>query len=196
MLSESEQKVMQLKYQSPQIKHLKNIELWGSALVLKIHIITGWALPAEQEFVNILTDQFTKKLLEDYADLNIDEIEFAFRSTGTRVKDWGKSLNLGLIDEVLRPYVTQRYELSAQEERAKNKPEQKIYTLEELDNIHRGDVEAFYQRCLKGIVPPKELPEYYKTILVKDGLITEQDDLHSVFAACINSGRKNIYVRQ
>lgn len=164
--------------------------------MVKVHIITGWVLP-EKSFIEIFIDQFTKKLLEDYDHLNVDEIEYAFRSTGTMVKDWGKAMNLALIDEVLRPYVAQRFEASAAEERAKAKPVQRIYTAEEFDDIHRSHVEAFYQRCLKGIRPPDELPEYYLKILIKDGYMAEgSDDLHGFFAYWINKGYKNIYLKQ
>lgn len=163
--------------------------------MVKVHVITGWVLP-EKDLLHIFVDQFTKKLLEEYAHLNVDEIEYAFRSIGTSVKDWGKSMNLTLIDEVLRPYVSQRFEASRLEEIQKAKPTQRIYTLEELDNFHREDVEAFYQRCLKGILPPAELPDYYRNILVKDGFISEEsDDLHAFFAYWINKGYKNIYIK-
>lgn len=185
--------MIELKYKSAPIGKLENIESWGKALMVKIHIITGWVLP-DQTLINIFTDQFTKKLTEEYAHLNIDEVEYAFRSTGTTVKDWGKSMNLALIDEVLRPYTAQRFEASAAEERAKWQPEQKVYTLQELEDFQRENIEAFYQRCLNGILPPDELPAYFHTILVKDGLIApETDDLHAFFAYRINSGYKNIY---
>lgn len=193
--SDPEAKIIELKYQSPQIAKLENLETWGKALMVKIHIITGWVLP-ESSLMSIFIDQFTKKLIEDYSHLNVDEIEYAFRSIGTGVKDWGKSMNLSLIDEVLTEYVYKRFELSKIEERAKEQPIQRIYTLEELDDIHRGHVEAFYQRCLKGIIPPPELPEYYLTILIKDGYMAEgSDDLHGFFAYWLNKGYKHIYKR-
>lgn len=185
--------MIELKYKSAPIGKLENIESWGKALMVKIHIITGWVLP-DQTLISIFIDQFTKKLLEEYAHLNVDEVEYAFRSTGTTVKDWGKSMNLALIDEVLRPYSAQRFEASAAEERAKWQPEQKVYSLQELEDFQRENIEAFYQRCLNGILPPDELPAYFHTILVKDGLIApETDDLHAFFAYRINAGYKNIY---
>ena len=191
--SESEIKLIELKYKSAPIGKLENIESWGKALMVKIHIITGWVIP-EKDLLPVFIDQFTKKLLEEYENLNVDEIEYAFRSLGTTVKDWGKSMNLALIDEVLRPYLHQRFEASTAEERAKTKPEQKTYTLEQLEDFQRENIEAFYQRCLNGVLPPSELPPYFHTILVKDGLISpETDDLHAFFAHRINSGFKNIY---
>lgn len=85
----------------------------------------------------------------------------------------------------------------AESKEVKDEPVQKIYTLDELDDIHRGHVEAFYQRCLKGIILPAELPEYYLTILIKDGYLAEgSDDLHGFFAYWINRGYKNIYTKK
>ena len=75
-----------------------------------------------------------------------------------------------------------------------DKPQQKIYTTEQLENIQRLDVEAFYQRCRKGITPPKELPEYYKTILVKDGVMAEHHNLEDYFALMLGKGQENIYI--
>ncbi len=74
------------------------------------------------------------------------------------------------------------------------KPEQKIYTLEELENIQRADIEAFYQRCLKGILPPDKLPDYFLPLLIKDGYLGEgSDDLSGFFRYWIGRGYKNIY---
>lgn len=188
--------MIELKYASPQIKKLPELVTWGKALLVKIHVITGWTIPADTDILTVLIDQFCKKLMEDYSELNVDEVEYAFRSTGTTVKDWGKSMNLALIDEVLRPYVNNRFEISQKEEQ-KHEPEQKIYTAEELDNIHRSDVEYFYQRSIKCGLQASNIPEYFLSILIKDGIVApETNDLEAFFEYCINSGRKNIYVRQ
>lgn len=169
--------------------------MWADALLLKIHVITGWVIP-EAALLNILTDQFRKKLLENYAHLNVDEIEYAFRNGGTIVEDWGKAMNLSLIDAVLIPYSNQRFNLSAQEERQKAKPlEPKIYKDAELDDLHRGDIEAFYQRIRGGRVP-YALPEYFKVILVKDGLMKEGDTLAEFFMNRLGKGIENIYVKE
>ncbi|GAC1385852.1 MAG: hypothetical protein NVSMB45_15090 [Ginsengibacter sp.] len=50
----------------------------------------------------------------------MEEIEFAFRSSAS-LKDWGKSLNLGLIDEVMIPYLEQRRLVSKIEEQEQPK---------------------------------------------------------------------------
>lgn len=113
----------------------EEIDLWADALLLKMHAITGWNIP-EKTILFVFTDQFKKKIYESYSRVNADEFEFAFRNYGTEIKDWGKQMNLALIDEVMIPYLKKRFELSKIEEQAKvkqlpNKPESEM-TMEEL----------------------------------------------------------------
>lgn len=95
------------------------------AVLLKIHVIAGWVLPTSNEFLDILLNQFELKLSESYSNVNADEVEYAFRNN-TTVKDWGKAMNLAMIDEVMIPYLNQRRELSVMEEQM-NKPAQLEY---------------------------------------------------------------------
>lgn len=84
----------------------------------------------------------------------------------------------------------------AESKQVKEEVQQRIYTEEELDDLHRQHVEEFYQRCLNGIRPPDELPEYYLKILIKDGYMAEgSDDLHGFFAYWIGRGHRNIYLK-
>lgn len=112
--------MIELKYRSKQIGQMNQIEVqaWSKALLLKIHVITGWTVPADDLLV-VLVDQFKKKLLEDYPNLNPDEIEYAFRSKGTTVEDWGKTMNLNLLDKILKPYLHERFLISQDEEKLK-----------------------------------------------------------------------------
>lgn len=111
--------IIRAKYGATRFRNMNDdqIDLWGDAMLLKIAVITGWALPTES-LQNILVDQFKKKLLESYADCNPEEVEFAFRNYGCEMKDWGKQLNLALIDEVMQPYLRMRRQQSAVEEQA------------------------------------------------------------------------------
>lgn len=84
-------------------------------ILLKIHAITGWTIPVS-ELMNVLVEQFELKLAESYANTNADEFEYAFRNKGIDIKDWGKAMNLGLIDEVMIPYLENRFDLSRAEE--------------------------------------------------------------------------------
>jgi hypothetical protein len=105
------------------------LDNWAQALLVKINAITGWTIP--DETTEILVDQFRKKLSESYANCNPDEVEYAFRNYGTAVKDWGKQMNLSLIDEVMIPYLGRRLELSRLEEQ-KSKPIHQIENKEDM----------------------------------------------------------------
>lgn len=196
-LQDQDKRMMELKYAAPRICDMDhNLQsMWAKSLLLKIHVITGWVIP-DTDLLTILIDQFEKKLIENYGMLNVEEIEYAFRSSGTVVKDWGKSMNLALIDEVLIPYLNSRFELSATEERLKAEPpEQKLYNDQELDDQQRADIEAFYQRLLKGQIPYK-IPEYFKPMLIKDGLMRPEEYVEHFLSHRLNNGFKNIYTKE
>lgn len=91
----------------------------AKTLLFKISAITGWTLPIS-EMLTVLIDQFSKTLAEKYRFTNINEFEYAFRSKGIETKDWGKSLNLSLIDEIMIPYLETRIEVSKMEESKKS----------------------------------------------------------------------------
>lgn len=85
-----------------------------AVLILKIYIITGWVVP-NNELKHILIHQLSKKIKESYGNVNEAEVEYAFRNNLT-VKDWGKSMNLVLIDQVLSDYLEKRSDVSRAEE--------------------------------------------------------------------------------
>lgn len=123
-LSKDENLLLSVKYDSRPLGSLSEVELIKAAtiLVLKIHAITGWTIP-EKELKQILIDQFIKKIKESYSNMNETEIEYAFRQNLT-VQDWGKSMNLGLIDEVLSGYLEKRADVSKMEERYRLQPKE------------------------------------------------------------------------
>lgn len=171
----------------------QNLWAYAKATLLKIHVITGWTIPKD-ELMKILLDQFIKKIKESYPNTNPEEWEYAFRNYGTTVKDWGKSMNLALIDEVMLPYLSDRKHLSHEvEERSSEPPPITIYTDEQLDNLHRKWTEEFYQQIRKGIV--KEIPDLSRAILTKDGLIKNGGEAEEFFTARLNKGSENIYVK-
>lgn len=179
--------------------NLSEVELLlkGKVLLTKIHVITGWTIPNSPELMNVLVDQFVKTLAEKYPGLNMDEIEYAFRQHGTTIEDWGKAMNLNLIDSVLIPYVGYRFRLSEDEERiksSKNAPPQKIFTQEELDNGAREDAERQYQLFLKGY-DLKGL-DITKCILEKDGLLKEGETVWEFFKKRAAKFHQNIYTMQ
>lgn len=168
--------------------------MYGKALLSKIHVITGWTIPNSPELVNILVDQFVKNLIEKYPQLNPDEIEYAFRQKGTTIEDWGKAMNLNLLDSVLIPYVNERFRISEDERRIKEGTKdvvQKIFTQEELDDSAREDAERQYQCFLKGY----ELKglSINKAILEKDSLLKEGESVIDFFKRRVSKLATNIY---
>lgn len=92
-------------------------DITANRILFNISIITGWTVPASDFMMNLLVEQFAKKLEESYANVNEQEMEYAFRNKGLEIKDWGKALNLALIDEVMIPYLNNRFDISRQEEK-------------------------------------------------------------------------------
>jgi len=113
LLPPQEGKLITRKYQALPFLKMNESELINAAnlALIKIHVITGWNFPQEKEYQNILKEQFRKKIMESYPLVNVVEIEFAFRNN-TTVKDWGKNMNICLIDEVMQPYLSERAEAS------------------------------------------------------------------------------------
>lgn len=132
-----ERKVIEMKYAGKTFGKMNDTEreLAAHSILLKIHAIVGWTIPIG-EFMNILVSEFEKKLSESYANVNEEEMMYAFRNRGLDTKDWGKALNLTMIDEVMIPYLESRIELSKVEEHLKPKPmieEKKQLTDEEWE---------------------------------------------------------------
>lgn len=188
-----EDKMIQLKYSGPQIgmMRIEDVKHWSMALVLKIHVITGWVIP-DSQLMNILVDQFEKKLLEDYGNLNPEEIEYAFRKYGTIIKDWGKAMNLNLIDQVLIEYLDKRLLASAIEEKKKSiLPDQKIYTDQENLNQRRYQIETTFQAMKKGYNPI--LHPYFLEVLQFDKLLIEGETLEAFFVRRLFNNSAQIY---
>lgn len=188
-----EKKAVELKYASPQIGSMAvevlNIEV--AKLLLKIHIITGWTLPTGI-MLSALQELFEKKLLLDYDNFNVDEIEYAFLKFGTTTEDWGKEFNLNLTDKILIPYLAQRLEFSKNEERKKEEPIQKIYTDEEILNQRRGDIETGFQAMKNGrnFFKYIEIPVYWKEVLLQDGLMDEEETIEDFLVKALATKQK------
>jgi len=110
--------ILQAKYAGIRFGQMapQQLEVFAEALLIRIAVITGWSLP-EQKVYGILVEQFRKKLVEGYPHVNPEEIEYACRNYGTTIQDWGKKVNLSLIDQAMIPYLEKRRESSALEER-------------------------------------------------------------------------------
>ncbi len=120
-LMPEEEQVIDLKYKSKPFGGMTKDELFVSIhlLLTKIQVITGWDMPPNEK-LDILIDQTARKFIESYPTVNADEMEYAFRNNGG-VQNWGKAMNLNLVDEVMTPYLQKRKELSRMEEEKKNR---------------------------------------------------------------------------
>ena len=116
--------LIQRKYSAPAIGKLQPLQRMatGKHLLIQVCVITGWSLPknsdpkVEEHLQNALFDQMAKYLLEMWPTLNHEEIEHAFRTKSSNVKDWGKAINLSLFTEVLEPYMVERKAASERED--------------------------------------------------------------------------------
>lgn len=156
-----------------------------------IHVITGWNIPEDEEYMKILLEQFSLKMQESFPNLNFKEIQAAFRKNGIGVKDWGKNMNLDLICSVLGQYSAERSDASAIEEQVTYEPVQRLYSDEEMDNESRELTEVFYQRIRRGVLLP--VPDFARSILVKDGFIEKPDQADQFFVDRLNKGSRGIY---
>lgn len=121
-INREEKQMFALKYKSTPFGLLSDLDRMdqSDALLVKINTITGWVIPSGH-LTDVLVDQFNKKFFESYPTVNPDEVEYAFRSAGTTVKDWGREMNLSLIDQVMIPYMEKRFEVSKIEDQEKTK---------------------------------------------------------------------------
>lgn len=191
MLLPEENKILEVKYADKQFGKMDPIEiiLKVSELILTINAITGWSIPSP-EIASILDEQLARKMTESYANVNAEEVKYAFRTYGTTVKDWGKSMNLSLIDEVMLPYLEARRELSKVEEQKKEKlleaPKETMSDQTYLDWYTQTAAEYKSGKLKPEFLPPSltdwlvkrgriEIVEFYKpaAVLIGQRLRTE-----------------------
>lgn len=163
-------------------------------LILEISVITGWPVP-QAEVKNILVKEFEHLILESFPLINVQEIGLAFRKYGTRIKDWGKEMNLSLITAVLDSYWDERSEAkkSANLE-ALNGSEERIMTEEEMDNEIRGKIQAYLTYKWEGKKNPLWIPNWGE-VLIKDGFIKEIEQVQDFFRFCLSNNIKTIYAK-
>lgn len=195
VLTDDEKIVIQKKYASKKFKYFNEVEMLFAVknILLKIHVITGWVLPMA-ELMNVLIDQLTKKIREDYSELNQDEVEYAFRNKGTVLKDWGKEMNLNLIDEILVSYLDSRYAISKKEEEMKVPIESIRWSEEDILNKYRFELETCFQAMRKGYKPIIHI--YFEETLRNDGLMKDDENISEFFVRKLNSGTENLYIKE
>lgn len=86
-------------------------------LLTRINAVTGWKLP-EGDTLKALVNEFSAYLIDSCRNYNPNEIAYAVRAHGGEVTEWGKNLNILLIDECVGRYKNDRSEISTIEEMA------------------------------------------------------------------------------
>lgn len=166
----SEKRILDLKYNSVRFGNKNEVEisLLATELLIVVTVITGWQLPEDKIRLKILESQFEKKLIESYADLNKDEFEYAMRNY--EIKDWGKSVNLNLIDEVISEYKLVRFQLSSIEEHLK-KPLKLENVPRETSDEEMAEWIMEWKYNVKEITNPTMIPPLFYDWLVEKNLL-------------------------
>lgn len=98
------------------ISHYQTFDLTVRTILARICAATGWLMPENTFMSNAILKEFSMYCAENCKDMTGDEILFAVRNFGLHVKDWGKAINLQLINQPVTEYKVARLELSALEE--------------------------------------------------------------------------------
>jgi trans-2-enoyl-CoA reductase len=180
-----EAKIVDLKYSAKRFGQMEPDERQMSCtkILMTISVITGWTIPKPGPMLDILSEQFEKKMTEAYENINMDEVEYAFRNKGLDIKDWGKALNLSLIDEVLKPYLHNRADLSMQEEQIKNQiPKEELEKTPSL--MSDEDWEEWLEDISKYEV--NKIPcDSYEYLVRKEKISLSPKDKHDYMARAI-----------
>lgn len=180
-----EARVVDLKYSAKRFGQMEPDERQMSCTktLMTISVITGWTIPNPGPMLDILAEQFEKKMTEAYENINMDEVEYAFRNKGLDIKDWGKALNLSLIDEVLKPYLHNRSDLSMQEEKMKNQ-----LTKEELEKTPSQMDDKEWEEWLEDISKYEinKIPcDSYEYLVRKEKISLSPKDKHDYMGRAI-----------
>lgn len=170
-----------IKYQCRPFREMAVHEIGNHslALLIRIHAITGWNIPEHEDYLNPLVSEFTKLLMESYKDLNPEEIAYAVRNYGLEVKDWGKNMNLSLIDKPISEYRRVRKCLSDMEEKKQVPAVAYKPGEQELVSMRRQVIEERYQAYLQGQTGFELQPVNGIETLSADNFC--EGDLHKMF---------------
>lgn len=129
-LEKQDRQVLELKYSKHPFCHMSDIDIVEDVvkLIKRIKVVTGWPIPELQEDRIILYQELAAHFKESWPTLNSDEIAFAVRFYGTSVENWGKDINLNLIDRCIASYYAKRKDLSKVEESKTPDPQPKPQT--------------------------------------------------------------------
>lgn len=133
--------------------------------------------------------------MESFPNLNVVEIEFAFRANAVEIKDWGKEANLSLITEVLNCYqYDRREEVQKPSESLRIASQSHILTDDDYDNEARAEIEAFYQYKRQGKKNPLKF-DFWGELMVKDGILKRADQFDKFIEESLKNNKPAIYER-
>ncbi len=170
----SETTVIKLKYAQPPICAMApEVGLtYVQGLVKRIHVITGWAIPELEEDRHILFSEMYNHLVETWPSFNAEEIAYSVRTYGPEIENWGKNINLVLLDKCIGKYYThERQEASKREEQKKVPETHRIAPPFDWRECAETNYQLFLANKLKlELLPAEILGELEKSELVPPGL--------------------------
>lgn len=118
-LSSQDQTILAVKYIQAPISRLDLLQAVGiiQGLIKRIKVIAGWNIPELKEDLEILYAELYQHFCENWPTVNAEEVAFAFRKYGSEVNNWGKDINLVLLDQIIGKYMAERREIGIIEER-------------------------------------------------------------------------------
>lgn len=139
-------------------------------------------------------------IVENFSGNNLEEIKLAFEMAiagkldleDVKCYENFSCMYFSMIMNAYRKWSAQAYEQV--KIKIEEPPKQRIFTKEELEDGEREDVERQYSLFLKGY-PLKGL-EFNRSILEKDGLIKDKENIIDFFGRRLNSGIQNIYIKK
>lgn len=140
------------------------------ALIKRIRVITGWPIPELPEDRELLYRELYLHFCEDWPTFNPEEMAYAIRSFGTEINNWGKEINLSLIDQCFAAYYnSERREASDWERQQAERVPESHRIAPAAD--WRPEIESQYQKFLAGKTRMEFLPAALLDALEKLGAI-------------------------
>lgn len=196
VMSPYELQIIGAKYAEKRIDQMSAEELLTNVAdcLRRIHIITGWNLPDDAKYIQLLAEELHAKLQESFSMMNFKEITMAMRQNGIGIKDWGKNMNLDLICGVLSEYCLERRRLSLEEERMAKQGGRKDISIQEA----RLSIAVYYSKVMAGYQACSLMPndEIHRETLKQDGLIKEGESVYEFFDRMVAEGVTAIYYKQ
>jgi hypothetical protein len=148
---------------------MDDLEVVGTlqGLLFRVKVVTGWRLPELPEERRVLYSELALHLQQKWATFNQEEVMYAIRNfSGT---DWGKDVNVQLLDEALQHYADLRKELSKMEEQKSFKPVALLQGAVDWKEV----IEMDYQHFLAGQLNIHLMPHQAYDECVSIGYIAE-----------------------